>query len=148
MAKILYTRKPLAYVDCFAGKGKFDGGNPGSPLIALDIFRQGLAATRLDGNARIGAAFIDLNYATDLEKNLSDYKGIKIVSGAYEDIIEDLLKTKTGYNVFLWFKTTKLCTLYQTEASCYYKIVKMVVKFGENERGKEKFRIQIHMLIR
>lgn len=68
VAKILYTRKPLAYVDCFAGKGKFDDGNPRSPLIALDIFRQGLAATRLDGNALIGAAFIDLNYATD------DYK--------------------------------------------------------------------------
>ena len=66
VAKILYTRKPLAYVDCFAGKGKFDDGNPGSLLIALDIFRQGLAATRLDGNARIGAAFIDLSYATDV----------------------------------------------------------------------------------
>lgn len=102
VAKILYTRKPLAYVDCFAGKGKFDDGNPGTPLIALDIFRQGLAATRLNGNARIGSAFIDLNYATDLEKNLSDYKGIKIVSGAYEDIIEDLLKTKTGCNVFIY----------------------------------------------
>ncbi|MFC2638325.1 MAG: hypothetical protein ACFN0X_05345 [Mitsuokella sp.] len=38
VAKILHTRKPLAYVDCFAGKGKFDDGNPGSPLIALDVF--------------------------------------------------------------------------------------------------------------
>ena len=39
VAKILHTRKPLAYVDCFAGKGKFDDGNPGSPLIALDQAR-------------------------------------------------------------------------------------------------------------
>ena len=103
VAKILYTRKPLAYVDCFAGKGKFDDGNPGSPLIALDIFRQGLASTKLDGNARIGATFIDLNYASDLEMNLSAYKKrIKIVSGAYEDTIEELLKSKIGYNVFLY----------------------------------------------
>lgn len=101
VAKILHTHKPLAYVDCFAGKGKFDDGNPGSPLIALEIFRQGLASTKLDGKARIGAAFIDLNYASDLERNLSNYNGIKIVSGAYEDTIEDLLNTKTGYNVFL-----------------------------------------------
>ncbi len=102
VAKILYTRKPLAYVDCFAGKGKFDDGNPGSPLIALDIFQQGLASTKLYGNARIGAAFIDLNYASDLETNLSAYKGVKIVSGAYEDTIETLLKSKTGCNVFLY----------------------------------------------
>lgn len=37
--KILHTYKPLIYVDCFAGKGKFEDGRPGSPLIALDIIR-------------------------------------------------------------------------------------------------------------
>ena len=37
IAKILHTRKPLIYVDCFAGKGKFDDGKQGSPLIALDL---------------------------------------------------------------------------------------------------------------
>ena len=101
VAKILYTRKPLVYVDCFAGKGKFDDGQPGSPLIALDIFRQGLASTKLDGKARIGAAFIDLNYASELESNLSTCSGVKIVSGGYEDTIDDLLKSKKGWNVFL-----------------------------------------------
>ena len=30
--KIMYTRKPIVYVDCFAGKGKFADGNPGSPF--------------------------------------------------------------------------------------------------------------------
>ena len=102
VAKILYTRKPLVYVDCFAGKGKFDDGQPGSPLIALDIFRQGLASTKLDGKARIGAAFIDLNYASELESNLSTCSGVKIVSGGYEDTIDDLLKSKKGWNVFLY----------------------------------------------
>ena len=33
--KIFLTRKPILYVDCFAGKGKFDDGNDGSPLVAL-----------------------------------------------------------------------------------------------------------------
>ncbi len=100
VAKILHTCRPLVYVDCFAGKGRFDDGNPGSPLIALDIFKQGLFSTKINGNARIGAAFIDLNYASDLEANLSAYNGIKIISGAYEDTIEELLKSKTGCNVF------------------------------------------------
>ena len=88
VSKILYTRKPLIYVDCFAGKGKFDDGNPGSPLIALDIFEQALSATKLDMKAKIGAAFIDLNYASDLEINLNSYKGVKIISGSYEDTID------------------------------------------------------------
>lgn len=102
VAKILHTHKPLVYVDCFAGKGKFDDGNPGSPLIALDIFQKGLAETKIDGKAQIGAAFIDLNYASDLETNLSAYSGVKIVSGAYEDTIDELLKNKCGCNVFLY----------------------------------------------
>lgn len=102
VSKILYTRKPLIYVDCFAGKGKFDDGNPGSPLIALDIFEQVLSATKLDMRAKIGAAFIDLNYASDLEINLSSYKGVKIISGLYEDTIDGLLDSKIGCNVFLY----------------------------------------------
>lgn len=35
--KVLLTRKPIFYVDCFAGKGKFEDGKDGSPLIALRI---------------------------------------------------------------------------------------------------------------
>lgn len=102
VAKILHTGKPLAYVDCFAGKGKFDDGNPGSPLIALDILQQGLIATKMEGKVRVGAAFIELNYASELETNLSAYKKIKIVSGAYENTIEELLESKKGWNVFLY----------------------------------------------
>jgi hypothetical protein len=100
--KILYTYKPLVYIDCFAGKGKFDDGNPGSPLIALDIMKQCLASTTMSGTPKIGAAFIDLNYAGDLEENLKDYTGVKIISGKYEEKIDELLKGKDGCNVFLY----------------------------------------------
>ena len=34
-SKLFRTRKPILYVDCFAGKGKFDDGSDGSPLVAL-----------------------------------------------------------------------------------------------------------------
>lgn len=134
VAKILYTRKPLAYVDCFAGKGKFDDGNPGSPLIALDIFRQGLASTKLDGNVRIGAAFIDLNYASDLEMNLSSYKGIKIVSGAYEDAIEELLKSKTGCNVFLYIDPYGIkaldCTKFDAFSNGQFNTIELLINMN------------------
>ena len=134
VAKILYTRKPIAYVDCFAGKGKFDDGNPGSPLIALNIFQQGLASTKLDGKAKIGAAFIDLNYASDLERNLSNYDGIKIVSGAYEDTIEDLLKTKTGYNVFLYIDPYGIkaldCTKFDNFANGQFNTIELLINMN------------------
>lgn len=100
--KILYTYKPLIYIDCFAGKGRFDDGNPGSPLIALDIINQCIASTTMNGQPQIGAVFIDLNYASDLEVNLKDYSGVKIVSGKYEEQIDSLLKGKEGCNVFMY----------------------------------------------
>lgn len=102
VAKILHTHKPLVYVDCFAGKGKFDDGKQGSPLIALEIMEQGLNSSTMSGRLQIAPAFIDLNYADDLRANLKDYPGVKIVSGAYEDTIDELLKNKGGCNVFLY----------------------------------------------
>lgn len=102
VAKILHTHKPLVYVDCFAGKGKFDDSKPGSPLIALDIIQQGRTASKMSDRIQISPTFIDLNYADDLRINLKEYPGVKIVSGAYEDTIDDLLKNKNGCNVFLY----------------------------------------------
>ena len=101
VSKILHTHKPLVYVDCFAGKGKFDDGNLGSPLIALDIISQCQANTTATG-ASIEATFIDLNYVADLKENLKDYPWAKIVSGKYEDNILGVLANKSGYNVFLY----------------------------------------------
>jgi three-Cys-motif partner protein len=100
--KIFCTYKPLVYIDCFAGKGKFDDGNLGSPLIALDIFNKCAASTTVKCTPRIKAEFIDLNYANDLEDNLKDYPKAKIVSGKYEENIDELLRGQSGSNVFLY----------------------------------------------
>ena len=48
VSKILHTYRPLVYVDCFAGKGKFDDGNPGSPLIALEVIDKCQDSTYVD----------------------------------------------------------------------------------------------------
>lgn len=100
-AKIIHTHKPLVYVDCFAGKGKFDDGNPGSPLIALEIFKDTMASTTQVGKPLIDATFIDLNYANDLRANLSNYPRTNIIAGSYEDTIESCLALKEKCNVFL-----------------------------------------------
>ena len=101
VSKILHTYRPLVYVDCFAGKGKFEDGNDGSPLIALKIIAECLESTTVQ-NPEIETSFIDLNYADDLRKNLSSYPEANIVSGKYEDNIKSILRNKSNCNVFLY----------------------------------------------
>lgn len=101
VSKILHTYRPLVYVDCFAGKGKFDDGNPGSPLIALEVIDKCQEMTSME-STQIEATFIDLNYADDLRNNLKDYPWVNIIPGKYEDNIENVLNGKERCNVFLY----------------------------------------------
>lgn len=105
--KVLMTKKPIYYVDCFAGKGKFEDGNAGSPLIALQVREECL--NRSMAPQKVGAiqsCFIELNHADELQKNIDTfdtaYGYIKIVSGSYEETILDCLSDKNDYNVFLY----------------------------------------------
>ena len=59
VSKILHTYKPLVYVDCFAGKGRFDDGSLGSPLIALKIIEECIGSTTMR-NPNVETFFIDL----------------------------------------------------------------------------------------
>lgn len=101
VSKILHTHRPLIYVDCFAGKGKFDDGNPGSPLIALEVIDKCKKSTSIE-STQIEATFIDLNYADDLRNNLQKYPWVRIISGKYEDNIANVLQGKEHCNVFLY----------------------------------------------
>ena len=102
--KLLTSHRPIFYVDCFAGKGKFDDGNDGSPRIALKIRADCLQKTTINNN-KINTCFVDLNYADELQRNISDFhfNGIPyVVSGKYEDKIEAVLSDKKDHNVFLY----------------------------------------------
>jgi three-Cys-motif partner protein len=89
------------YVDCFAGKGKFDDGSNGSPLIALEIIEK-CKARSMVYSPNISLYFIDLNYSIDLQNNLANYNNVNIISGKYEEEILPILKSKAGCNVFLY----------------------------------------------
>lgn len=105
--KVLKTRRPIFYVDCFAGKGRFDDGEPGSPCIALDIRKDVLAKSTAEA-PRIDTCFIDKNYESELRENTKDYMdadscGTKaIVGGKYEEEILPLLAKHRDENVFLY----------------------------------------------
>lgn len=103
--KILAMPNPLLYVDCFAGKGKFDDGESGSPLIALEC----LEKRKSTGSAlRVNMKFIEMNHARDLRENLEGQPtGLcEVIEGKFENKIIPLLQsTKKNYancNVFLY----------------------------------------------
>lgn len=105
--KVLMTGKPIFYVDCFAGKGKFEDGNLGSPLIALKIREDCLRKTkRINKMGAIKTCFIDLNYANELKKNILSVNPVYdepiVISGRYEEEIEQCLQNKQEHNVFLY----------------------------------------------
>ena len=133
LQKILYTRHSIVYVDCFAGKGAFEDGNPGSPLIALDTMQDCLNQTKMT-TWSIQPYFIDLNYADDLRKNLSKYPSANIISGKYEDEIETLLKTKRGSNVFLYVDPYGIkaldCTLFDSFANFGFNSIELLINMN------------------
>lgn len=105
--KVLRTGKPICYVDCFAGKGMFEDGTEGSPLIALRIRENCLKITKIrNKQGAIKTRFIELNHASDLSANItlahSSYDEPVVIPGAYEENIEALLRGERGNNVFLY----------------------------------------------
>ena len=107
--KVLFTHRPIYYVDCFAGKGKFDDGQVGSPMIAMDSICTSIARSKLDPqelNGAIHPYFIELNHAKDLEENLkATYKSPRIyqvIDGKFEEKICGSLSGRKGDNVFLY----------------------------------------------
>ena len=133
VSKILHTYKPLVYVDCFAGKGKFEDGNRGSPLIALEIIDQCRASTTMQ-QAQINATFIDLNYADDLRRNLGSYPWVKIVSGKYEDNIKTILRDKENCNIFLYIDPYGIkalqCSLFDEFAQGHFNSIELLINLN------------------
>ena len=133
VSKILHTYKPLSYVDCFAGKGIFEDGQPGSPLIALKIISECIENTKMN-TVQISTNFIDLNYADDLKENLKDYSGVNIISGKYEEKIEELLSNKNGNNVFLYIDPYGIkalrCSLFDSFATGRFNSIELLINMN------------------
>lgn len=133
VSKILHTYKPLVYVDCFAGKGKFDDGKPGSPIIALDIINECISSTKME-TVNIHTCFIDLHYASDLRNNLKEYPGIHIISGRFEDEIEKYLSDKVGCNVFLYIDPYGIkalqCSLFDRFATGKFYSIELLINLN------------------
>lgn len=111
--KMMSMNNPILYVDCFAGKGKFDDGKNGSPLTALDSLDRSIAqystAHPYGGSTpQVLMRFIELNHAKDLEANLASQPAgrCEIIDGKFEDniipLLQRVIEKYRNLNVFLY----------------------------------------------
>lgn len=100
-SKILRTGKPLIIFDCFAGKGKFDDGKNGSPLIIAEHIKTNLQKNPALGDKFIGI-FIEKKYNDDLSDNLVGYPNTKVLEGTFEDNLQSILLADVSTNIFLY----------------------------------------------
>lgn len=106
--KLITKGRPICYVDCFAGKGRFDDGNDGSPLIALDCINNSIINSKFD--ATIYSYFIELNHYEDLKKNVNNHLNdiansniiSKVIAGKFEENIDNILDEHFRSTVFLY----------------------------------------------
>jgi three-Cys-motif partner protein len=107
--KILSMGNPILYIDCFAGKGKFDDGKPGSPLTALQSLDKSIEAYH--GRypmPTVSMKFIELNHHQDLDANIPlQHRGrCEVIRGKFEENIKPLLQKamslNCALNVFLY----------------------------------------------
>jgi three-Cys-motif partner protein len=101
IAKIARTRKPLIIFDCFAGKGKFDSGENGSPLIIAEHIKTALQKSTFSEN-QIKGAFIEKKYFSDLKINLAGHSHTEVLAGTFEDNLGNILSENTLSNVFFY----------------------------------------------
>ncbi len=110
--KILSMGNPILYVDCFAGKGKFDDGKKGSPLTALESLERSIqqyqSAHPWGNMPAVRMIFIELNHAADLSANLAGQTvgRCEVIDGKFEDniipLLQKAMETHRQLNVFLY----------------------------------------------
>lgn len=104
LAKLFRYGKPICYVDCFAGKGRFDDGEPGSPIIAINCINNGLNITQSNAPI-INGYFIELNYANYLKDNIESTKPTfktNVINGKFEENIDRILNKHYRDTIFLY----------------------------------------------
>ena len=107
--KVLFTKRPIYYVDCFAGKGRFDDDQDGSPMIAAQSISKSISNSKLEPallQDAIRPYFIELNHADALRENMKTapcFPGkYEVISGKFEEKICGILSDRKGDNVFLY----------------------------------------------
>ncbi|MBL7085829.1 MAG: three-Cys-motif partner protein TcmP [Candidatus Cloacimonetes bacterium] len=95
LQKILSLDKDLFIFDCFAGKGKFDDDETGSPIIIAERIKE-------HEEKNIEGFFIEKKYAKELRKNMENFKKCHVKEGIFEDNIKTILDINQDSCIFLY----------------------------------------------
>lgn len=130
LAKVAITKKPLIFIDCFAGKGKFDDGEIGSPLIiknACDNYVKNYSA--ID----VKLIFIEKKYGADLKQNVSGHN-VLVWEDSFENKVEDICKNISEKNVFLYVDPYGIKSLkykvFEKIKDCKYNSLELLMNFS------------------
>jgi three-Cys-motif partner protein len=101
LAKVSKTKRPIIVADCFAGKGRFDNGEPGSPLIIAEAISFQLSDST---SPAIKGVFIEKKYFGNLMANIPDSPWLYPLEGDYEERMEFFVKQyePRDQNLFLY----------------------------------------------
>lgn len=100
-SKILTTKKPLIFIDCFAGKGRFGDGYVGSPLIIAENIKKFLEKHN-NYNKDISGIFIEKKYTSELMENLKGYENCIVWGGTFEENLSKILSLDSSNNIFIY----------------------------------------------
>ena len=101
LSKISRTGLPVRIADCFAGKGRFDDGELGSPIYIASAIEKAL---QRDPTSNIQGVFIEKKYFDQLRKNLTPYANCNLLKGEYEDRVQKFVDIVDApkLNLFLY----------------------------------------------
>lgn len=101
LAKVSRTQRPILVADCFAGKGRFDNGEPGSPLIIVEAIAHQLDVSTAQA---IKAVFIEKKYYKELRANIPQEPWCITLEGSYEERMEYFINNYQSrkQNLFLY----------------------------------------------
>ena len=100
--KIMRNPYKTIYIDGFAGKGKFEDGSEGSPLIVNKIIKEVEESSRTK-EKMIFPIFIEKKYSSELENALQD-KTCKVFGCDYKSKSNEILDKAKSFNVFIIYK--------------------------------------------
>ena len=101
---LMSSNQTVLFIDAFAGPGRYEGGEDGSPLIALDAF---ISHRNIPCSRRLNFVFIekDENRADHLREVLSQKQdqlpetcGIQVINGTFTEEMSSALDTIETHN--------------------------------------------------
>lgn len=101
LTKIAKLHCRLVYIDGFAGKGKFDDGSIGSPLIALEE----IAKYNENGSPHLVARtiFVEKKFSKALKENLSNYPTAEVFSEPFEKFFEEEMPKLQQFGILFMY---------------------------------------------